>query len=480
MPHSLLAVIKIKYAFALIVLAGISLGSFLLFQIYETHEKTTANEINTSGRQRMISQRLALLGLQMDRLEESKKRQDIRIEFQNLIEIFKKNHKALTLGDPALEISPPRSDAIKNIYFGPAVNLDILVKNLINNAEYLLREHDAQSPSSLDDINHDHVQRFLALSNTTFLSALDTAVTQYQHDAEKRLGNFHIYSIILLVISLMLIGFSWIGIFRPLSQKLSNYIEQITTIANDLDAAKKEAEHANQVKVNFLSNMSHELHTPLNSILGFSQLLQTNKETLLTQQQSEQVIQIKMAGDHLLNIVDDILDFSKVEAGKFHIDIHPISPQEIFTECLTYTSNAAQQKNISLKIEESGPFPVIMADATRLRQITLNVISNAIKYNRPDGKVILSTELFNKHLRVSIRDTGFGIPKEKQNEIFQPFNRLGAETSNVKGNGIGLVITKKLLEKMDGNIGFESVPDMGSTFWFDLPLQSLSRNSSSQ
>lgn len=480
MPHSLLLSIKIKYVFALIVLAGVSLGSFLLFQIYETHEKTTANEINTSGRQRMISQRLAILGLQMDRLEESKKRQDIRLEFQNLIETFKRNHKALTIGDPILGISPPRSEAIKSIYFSSPINLDILVKDLIHSAEHLLLEHDAQSPSRLDDVNHNHIPQFLALSDAKFLSALDFVVTQYQLDAEKRLDNFHIYSVILLVLSLIFIGFSWVGIFRPLSQKLCNYIEQITDCATDLEVAKKEAEHANQVKANFLSSMSHELRTPLNSIFGFTQLLEMNKKTTLTPNQSKQVHQIKMAGDHLLHIIDDILEFSKIEAGKFHVDIHPISPQEIFTECLTYTNNAAQQQNIIVKMEENGPFPMIMADATRLRQITLNFISNAIKYNRPEGKVTLSTELLNEHLRVSVRDTGFGIPKDKQNEIFQPFNRLGAETSNVKGNGIGLVITKKLIERMNGDIGFESTPDMGSTFWFDLPLQTLSRNTSTQ
>jgi PAS domain S-box-containing protein len=243
-------------------------------------------------------------------------------------------------------------------------------------------------------------------------------------------------------------------------------------LAEELREARTAAEAANQAKSDFLASMSHELRTPLNAILGFAQLLQRDRNTPLSLRQNERVDQILKGGEHLLHLIDDILDLSRIEAGGVSISLEPVSVTEVLDEVRTTLETMAARQGIRVDVDAlPADLPLVSVDRTRFSQILMNLGSNAIKYNRPSGKVTFTVSLPRaESVRVTVRDTGMGIPAEKQAKLFQPFQRAGQETGPIEGTGIGLVITKRLAEFMHGEVGFQSVFGEGSQFWVDLPV----------
>ena len=240
----------------------------------------------------------------------------------------------------------------------------------------------------------------------------------------------------------------------------------------ELAKAKEVAEGANQAKSQFLSSMSHELRTPMNAILGFGQFLQHNPAEPLTESQNDSIGHILKGGEHLLNLINEVLELSKIEAGKEEVSLENISLPEVMEECIDIGHQVAEKYDIEIIPQFSFDKKIeVRADYTRFKQVILNLISNAAKYNRPNGKIYLRTgDGASGFIRVEIADTGFGIPEEKRAQLFEPFERLGAETSEIEGTGIGLTITRKLMELMNGSIGFDTITDKGSTFWIDIPL----------
>ena len=231
--------------------------------------------------------------------------------------------------------------------------------------------------------------------------------------------------------------------------------------------AKEAAEQASRAKSAFLSSMSHELRTPLNAVLGFGQLLQLNTKLDTTSQ--EYVRAIMTGGQHLLTLVNEVLDLAKIESGQLNISLETVELNDVIEDCFKLMETLATKRNIHLSHINLAGFAV-RADPARLKQVLLNLLSNAIKYNREAGKVHIDiTAVANHQLRISVTDTGRGIPNEKFEELFEPFNRLGEEVGTIEGTGIGLIITLRMTEMMGGILGVESEVGVGSCFWIELP-----------
>lgn len=236
----------------------------------------------------------------------------------------------------------------------------------------------------------------------------------------------------------------------------------------EMESAKSAAEKANLAKSDFLSGMSHELRSPLNAILGFTQLMATASPPP-SDAQKESITQILQAGWHLLKLINEILDLSVVESGKVSLSLEPVALSEVLSECQAMMEAQAQQRGIHMTFPLLAQPSFVWADQTRLKQIVINLLSNAIKYNQANGQVRVDcTAISADRIRISFKDTGAGLSPEKMAQLFQPFNRLGQEAGSVAGTGIGLVVTKQLVELMDGVLGVDSTVGEGSVFWVEL------------
>jgi signal transduction histidine kinase/AmiR/NasT family two-component response regulator len=230
------------------------------------------------------------------------------------------------------------------------------------------------------------------------------------------------------------------------------------------------AERANHAKSDFLSSMSHELRTPLSAILGFAQLLESGTPAP-TDMQRRGIGQILKAGWYLLALINEVLDLAQVESGRLSLSLEPISLADVMHECQMLIEADAQKLGIEVGFPPIGIQYHVKADHTRMKQILINLLSNALKYNKPNGKVAVRYETDAKgHIRICVEDTGCGLTPQQLTQLFQPFNRLGRETSTVEGTGIGLVMTKRLTELMGGTMGVESREGEGSIFWIELNL----------
>lgn len=236
-----------------------------------------------------------------------------------------------------------------------------------------------------------------------------------------------------------------------------------------LRVALAEKTAASEAKSAFLSTMSHELRTPLNAILGFAQVLQLDPRSPLSGKQQDAIGQILKAGEHLLLLVNEVLDLSRIEHGHLSLTMQSLALDQLLSDCQTLIENQAAKRRIAVDFSGAGDLTVI-ADPDRLRQVLLNLLSNAVKYGHEDGRVSVSSAVLDDgRVRIAVRDNGPGIPPELQTELFKPFSRLGRESGPIEGAGIGLLISQRLIEAMNGRIGFESVAGQGSTFWVDVP-----------
>ena len=236
----------------------------------------------------------------------------------------------------------------------------------------------------------------------------------------------------------------------------------------ELESAKSAAEKANLAKSDFLSSMSHELRSPLNAILGFAQLVNSDSPPP-TPSQTANIDQILQAGWYLLRLINEILDLAQIESGKLALSLEPISLAEVMVECRAMIEPQGQKRGMTMTFPEFDIPSFVRADRTRLKQVLINLLSNAIKYNQPGGTVAVDcTDITPERIRVSVKDSGAGLPPDMLAQLFQPFNRLGRERSTEEGTGIGLVVSKRVVEMMGGVIGVESTVGGGSVFWFEL------------
>ena len=241
----------------------------------------------------------------------------------------------------------------------------------------------------------------------------------------------------------------------------------------DLVLAMASAEKANRVKTDFLSSMSHELRTPLSAILGFAQLLESGKPAP-TASQKRSIDQILKAGWYLLELINEILDLAKIESGKLSLSMQPTPLEGVLRECEALIGPMAQKGGLSVSFAAPQAAYAVQADPTRMKQVLFNLLSNAVKYNKAGGTVNVACRAVTPaRVRISVEDTGKGLTPQQITQLFEPFNRLGQEATAVQGTGIGLVMTKRLVEMMGGEIGVHSTVGMGSVFWVEMNLVSV-------
>lgn len=253
---------------------------------------------------------------------------------------------------------------------------------------------------------------------------------------------------------------------RRLNEELEERVAHRTT---QLLAAKDEAERANLAKSDFLSRMSHELRTPMNAVLGFAQLLEMDGNTARPDEQRDFARHIRRAGEHLLALINDVLDLAQVESGKLSVRLEPVALAGVIDECLELVRDRARARGIALAVQADDGSAQVFADRIRLKQVILNLLSNAVKYNREQGSVRLAWHADGAQLRLGITDTGAGLSADQVARLFVPFERLDAHNIAVEGTGIGLALSKHLTRLMGGEIGVDSRPGVGSTFWIALP-----------
>jgi PAS domain S-box-containing protein len=257
-------------------------------------------------------------------------------------------------------------------------------------------------------------------------------------------------------------------------------VTMITDVTDDIErsaelrAAREIAEAASAAKSDFLSSMSHELRTPLNSILGFAQLLERDRKNPLDQRQLERLQYVMRGGEHLLKLIDDVLDLAKIEAGGVTISVESVDLIELLPEVVRTMEPMAARAQIQIATELPSWTPPVTADRTRLAQVLMNFASNAIKYGREGGKATFRVEVLDQVVRMTIIDNGVGIAENKRSKLFEPFQRAGQEAGPIEGTGIGLTISKRLAEMMNGTVGFTSTEGVGSEFWIEVPIHRIS------
>jgi signal transduction histidine kinase/DNA-binding response OmpR family regulator len=244
--------------------------------------------------------------------------------------------------------------------------------------------------------------------------------------------------------------------------------DEVEAFSQTVLRAKEELERASKFKDQFLSTMSHELRTPLNAVLGFSDLLTEERYGPLNDRQKRYVNHIHTGGKHLLRLINDILDLSKIEAGRLQLAIENVAVNTCFAEAVDILRPLADKKSQTL-VQIPSPNLSVRADSTRFKQILMNLLGNAIKFTPEGGKVELSAHEFGDFVRVEVRDSGPGIPPEEQQRIFEAFYRLSQSNRAAEGTGLGLAITRRLVELHGGQLNIESQPGLGSSFYFTLP-----------
>ncbi len=255
---------------------------------------------------------------------------------------------------------------------------------------------------------------------------------------------------------------------EQLEQRVHERTMQLELANAELELAMDAAKKANQAKSAFLSSMSHELRTPLNAVLGFAQILTSDHMPSTPVQKKEFAGHILKSGRHLLTLINEILDLAKVESGTVTLSMEPVGLDDILVECRNMTEPMAEQRKVRVLFPDATGV-VVMADRTRLKQVLLNLLSNAIKYNRESGAVVLACAVEDDRVRISVQDTGMGLRPDQVASLFQPFNRLGQENGSEEGTGIGLVVTRRLVELMGGSINVSSSAGVGSVFSVSMP-----------
>jgi len=496
LPEPRYLYLTLRYVGVLIVIALLSVLIFGISYSVTLEQQKDGEVISVSGQQRTLTLEVEMLGGQLLYAANPEARLILQDRLTEALERLERMHLILAYGDLGDGKSLPMSAKVQALFFDAKSNLDGKIRKYIEHGFDL---------SLADDSDTRAIRKAreglkaLTLMRPEIDKGLDLVVAAYQFETDAKISKLKAIQQAGLFATLAVLLASGAIIFRPMVRKIRNYFTELRDMHDQLEIrnvelemakdkfekqgtelvgmsedllwAKDEAERARTAMGNFMSSMSHELRTPLNAILGFSQLMEYDKKTPLAPSQEEAIAIIKKSGGHLLDLINELLDLSKIEAGTFQVEQDAIDAKALINECLSLTAMQAATAGIEMvDLTEDKVLAPVLADGGRVRQVLLNFITNAIKYNCDKGTVRIDCRTDDGFALFSVTDTGEGLSAEQLELLFEPYARLGAEHTQVEGTGLGLTITKKLVELMGGEIGVDSELGHGSTFWFKLPL----------
>lgn len=461
------------YIMALSLVAILSIAGQLLVQFSLRRQRSDSTVINLAGRQRMLSQKLAKSALAIGRNQSPQARATALSEMEEVLPLWNRSHIGLRNGDQGLGL-PGRNSP------------DVMARFDQLEASYLAMKQSAEELLSAAKDPQTQTKSLQPLIDATlqpessYLSGMNAIVSQLEQEAILRVAQLQVTERLLLGITLVVLLLEGLFIFRPAVRQIQQTVSQLWRTSEQLQLAKEAAEAANREKSVFLANVSHELRSPLHAILGTTELTQ---RTEVTTQQQEYLEIIADSSKSLLALVNDLLDLAKIEAGKLDLHLMPCDISHLARRVMAMFSSVAKVKGLELVTniapEVQGYWQV---DGERLRQVLVNLINNAIKFTDA-GSITLEMTLFQpvdssnatSRLRVRVIDTGVGIPRESLDRIFLPFTQVdGSNSRRFGGAGLGLAITRRLIELMQGELGVQSSVGKGSIFWFDISLQNVS------
>ncbi|MDH5388215.1 MAG: ATP-binding protein [Gammaproteobacteria bacterium] len=457
--------------------------AYIIFAMTISAKEHDNNLLNIAGRQRMYIYQYAseinqtLIGLATSdlamALSEKKKVDLTEKEFEKVHDALINGGKILIRTGALAHLNGAVVEpVVENIIDITALKDDEILgelSNVFDEWQELKRISLLSLRTNSDSISSNRfVRRLLDQANKT-VAEIDHVVELMRLDSQLKSNQLNTLLVMMVVVGallfLMLIYYVYSKIVMPLDNIMS--LQRLTM--ENLLVEKTKAEKANQAKSEFLSSMSHELRTPMNAILGFGQLLELDSEGF-NELQRDNVNEILEAGHHLLSLINDVLDLAKIESGKLEMSMEKVHVDDLLSQCITLIGVQAKERQLELIDKISCRGYSVIADYTRLKQVILNLLSNAVKYNRDQGCITLSCEVAHEQrLRIHVTDTGDGLTDQEITKLFTSFERLNT-VNNVEGTGIGLVITKHLIELMGGAIGVESTPSEGTTFWIEVKL----------